>query len=534
MKNLTSLTLAVLLLAPLATLHAAETKRGQSPKTASTPFDTATARAHQDAWAGANEPTVYPPLPNGQFQSDRYVVSVYQGGKSHASFVYRDPNNDPRWLTQWPSDEKLMTAENHFTTFSFSGLVEVQIKLPLRTNIASVVVRPLTKRLEATIRGNTICLLLNEPANLFVEVEGEKRHPLFVFANPPEVNIPSPSDPHVLYFGPGIHDVGLSNGPAQNIDVGKTVYLAGGAYVKGVLKTTGAPGTTTIRGRGILSGIDIPGKHAYHGMIEARRCALHVEGIILLDAPQGYQGIIAYGKGATLENVKMLAWAMESDSGVLGPHSRITNCFFKINDDVLKPIQPGMLFQNNVVWQQMCGSAIMLGWNSIEHGINATVSGLDIIGCDRGVKTRADVTSQAIVSLKNSNGATYTGMTIENIRLEKPAYMLFGLSIKQTDHGWTDDPLYNGGLGCVDGLIFRNITTLQVPARISEFNGNGNVTSSSSGDIKNITFENIQIAGTMVTATNAAKYIVQRGKTSGFRYIVSRRLASEKSADSTQ
>ena len=200
--------------------------------------------------------TVYPALPNNQYRSDRYKVTVYQSGRGLDSYVYSDPNNDLRY----PSDRAFMTLDNHFTTFSFSGQILLQIKLPSRhTEISSVEIRPLSKHLKATISGNTISIPLAEPANFYVEIDGEQRHPLFIFANPPEVNVPAPNDTNVIYFGPGIHDIGIKDNPAQNIAVGKSVYLAGGAYVKGVLMTTGGTGTTTVRGRGILSGINITG-----------------------------------------------------------------------------------------------------------------------------------------------------------------------------------------------------------------------------------------------------------------------------------
>ena len=465
-----------------------------------------------------HELIVYPPLPGNLFLSDRYEVKVVQDGVSRSSYVYRDPNNDPRWRAQWPSDEALMTLENHFTSFSFFGHVVVQIKLPSRKAISSAVVRPLSKNLSAAISGNSIYISLTEPANLFVEIDGEKRYPLFIFANPLEEHVPSPCDPNVVYFGPGVHDVGVRGGTAQSIPVGKTVYLAGGAYVKGVLTITGGTGTTTIRGRGILSGIGIPGLSAYRGMIVAGRGSLIVEGITILDSPQGYQGIIAFGDSSVVQNVKMLSWAMESDSGVLGDRSRITNCFFKINDDVLKPIRKGMLFTDNVVWQQMCGAVIMLGWNSTNQGIDATISGLDVIGCDRGAKTKPDVTTQSIVSLVNSNGAPYTGVMIENVRLETRPYLLFSLDIKQNTHGWVNDSRYNKGIGSVDGLVFRNISMPQSPVRISSFNGNGNVTPESSGDIKTVTFENVRIGGIRLNEQNAGHYLLRSGITSNFVY----------------
>jgi hypothetical protein len=466
----------------------------------------------------ANEVRVYPPLPGNKFMSDRYEVNVIASKVSQNSYVYCSPNNDPRWRTKWPTSEIHMTLENHFTTFSFSGKVLVQIKLPMRTSISSVVIRPLSKKLTASIKGNTITIPLKGPANFFVEIDGEKRYPLFIFANPVEQNIPSPTDTNIIYFGPGIHEIGIENGPMQNIPAGKTVYLAGGAYVKGVLKITNGAKISTIRGRGILSGIDIKGYSAYKGNIEARQGTLHVEGIIILDSPQGYQGIIAHGNGSVVENVKLLSWAMESDSGALGPDSQITNCFFKISDDVLKPTSSGILFKDNIVWQQMCGSAIMLGWNSSSLITGATVSGLDIIGCDVGEISNPKASVLAIINLRNSNGATYKNILIENVRIEKRPYMLIGIAIKQTDPGWVDNPRYNKGLGSIDGIVFRNISMPGVPPRISVLNGNGNVTPESTGDIKNVTFENVIIDGTRLTEKNVDKFISRLANTSGFTY----------------
>lgn len=464
---------------------------------------------------------VYPALPDKKHKSDRYEVTVSDNSISQDSYVYRAPNNDQRWFTFWPDDEVWMTAENHFTSFSFKGSITVKVTLPKRSSISSVVVRPLSEYINASISGNTVTFSLDEPANLYVEIDGEKRYPLFIFANPPEKNIPAENDPGVVYFGPGIHDVGIGGNDAQKIQVGKTVYIAGGAYIKGVLKTTGGTGTTTIRGRGIISGIDIQGLSAYNGMIEAGSGSLIVEGITILDAPQGYQGVIAYGDNSSLENVKMLSWAMESDAGALGQNSQICNCFFKINDDVLKPNSTGMEIRDNVVWQQMCGSVVMLGWNCTEKGIRATISGLDIIGCDRGAKPEADWTNHALINLRNINGATYTGIVIENVRIEKRPFMLFALDVKvtaRTGEHFVTNPLYNKGLGCVDGLTFRNFTMTEVPLSKSYFNGNGNITPESTGDIRNVTFENVDLAGTLLTGENADNYLIRMGNTSNFVY----------------
>ncbi|MEI8204398.1 MAG: hypothetical protein WCH34_15355 [Bacteroidota bacterium] len=473
-----------------------------------------------DYVVGQNALFTYPALPDNLNMSERYQVSVKMTSDNvlKSSYVYKDINNDPRWLTNWPYDEVYMTKENHFTSFSFSGQIVVQVTMPLRTTISTVTVRPLAKNVRATIIGNVITIPISSTGNYYLEVDGEPKFPLFIFANPVETNVPSANDPNVIYYGPGIYDVGYDGGVMQNIPVGKTVYLAGGAYVKGRFKTTGVAGTTTLRGRGILAGTQIPGYSTYKGMIDANSGSVNVEGITILDSPQGYQGIVAYGSNSIVKNVKFVAWAMESDAGQLGTYSTVQDCFFKIGDDILKVNQVGQIFKDNVVWQQMAGSVIQLGWNSTEQGINASVYGLDVIGCDRGAKNTSDGTVQAIVNLKNSSGATYTGVTIENVRIEKRPYMLFGVDIKQTDPNWVNRPEFNVGLGSINGMTFRNITSSIIPTRTSYFNGNGIVNATSSGDIKNVTFENLLVGGTLVTASNASSYITLMGNTNYFNY----------------
>jgi hypothetical protein len=66
-------------------------------------------------------------------------------------------------------------------------------------------------------------------------------------------------------------------------------------------------------------------------------------------------------------------------------------------------------------------------------------------------------------------------------------------------------------------MVFRNITTAEKPLHPSVFDGNGD----EPGTISNVTFENLRIDRDLVTESNAANYVLQRGKTSGFRYTQS-------------
>ena len=76
------------------------------------------------------------PSPGKEFASSEYQVIVYQNDEAQPSFTYQDKNPDAKLA-------KRMTDFNHFTTFSFDGLVQVEVRL-LDATAAGSEVRPLS------------------------------------------------------------------------------------------------------------------------------------------------------------------------------------------------------------------------------------------------------------------------------------------------------------------------------------------------------------------------------------------------------
>ena len=462
---------------------------------------------------------VYPALPDHQYGSELYEVTVTQAGKSLPSYVYksiREAGNSINTATVFTTDA------NHWTSFSFSGAVTVQVKLRDGTAINTAIIRPLSKNVHAEVKNNTVSFKLTAPANVYVELDGKPRDPLFIFANPLEANISTKATPNVIYFGPGVTDLGKE---PLTIAEGQTVYLAGGAYVKGRLQTAGPSGgkAVTIRGRGILSGIDdIAQKSGLFsnfmiGAAPKTALELHVEGIVITDS-HGV-GVLAH-KRLTAENVKLLAWLMQTDGISGGNESLVKDCFLKVNDDGLHFHQSGTKLINNIIWRQNAGSALQMGWNVAQNVDGELCDGLDIIGDDMGrTHLERDWANADVVSLIDIHQhATYKNIVIENVRHEKKPYQLFGVRtmLVLEDKFHTS---YRDGRGSVEGMVFQNITSTEKPLHPSVFDGNG----SEPGTIKNVTFDNLQIGGSLVTPANASTYIVQRGKTSGFRFDASSR-----------
>ena len=171
---------------------------------------------------------------------------------------------------------------------------------------------------------------------------------LHLFGNPPETDVPRPDDPNVIYYGPGIHEVGSLTVPG-----GKTVYVAGGAIVRGVIKPdekfrissysglkTYAPTFTlkgekiVFRGRGIVDGSNCT-THA-RNLLVVRGQDIQIEGVILRDSST-WTIPIRQSDRVTVKNVKLLGYRANSD-GIDICNSRdvtVDSCFIRTLDDLI-------------------------------------------------------------------------------------------------------------------------------------------------------------------------------------------------------
>jgi hypothetical protein len=99
-------------------------------------------------------------------------------------------------------------------------------------------VRPLSYGITPRISGSTMTFTLDRPRNLSIEVNGDIFHNLHLFANPIDENRPKKlKDKNLIYFAPGIHQL---PGDTLNVPSGKTVYVAGGAIVRGCIRAVNA------------------------------------------------------------------------------------------------------------------------------------------------------------------------------------------------------------------------------------------------------------------------------------------------------
>ncbi|MEE9494524.1 MAG: hypothetical protein V3W04_14240 [Gammaproteobacteria bacterium] len=462
----------------------------------------------------------YPAVPG--YKSSRFSIRLIQNTVEKNSFVYQSNNNSK---PAWNGTLNYMQKANHWTTFSFSGSVKVETSRNDGKAIQSCIVRPLSLNIQAVIQGNRCQFTLNKPAQVSVEIDETKmisenfkhvgkitkqivKHALLVFANPLEKNIPQASDANVLYFGPGIHQIGKQYKLANNIQV----YIAGGAYVIGTFRSASAnPKNITIRGRGILSADKLPeGKnennqwrnHSIDFSQGLRGSNLLVEGITITDPLRSC--IISYST-ITLRNIKLFSWRHRSDGITAGNRSVIEDSFIKVQDDNIKLYYSNQKIQRNVIWQQTAGAVFKFAWSLGAVSRGNRIQDIDIIRSDvfndysGQEKDRPELRSSSAIfsAMGFEHNAAFKDAAFKNIRIdEKYLYRLLGLRmVTSHKNEFWGNPHPNASK-TIEDIRFENIRLASVPFKASTLYGN------KGGTIRNIRISGLRINGSLIGSKN--------------------------------
>jgi hypothetical protein len=221
------------------------------------------------------------PAPSGQPQNSEYSVKVREPGDAwHSLDEYR---------VVVGLDTK---SDSTMVSFDAGGPVELSITKTSGT-IGSARVRPRALAIKPTISADrkTATFTLPRPLKVSFEVDGDRRNNVQLFANPIERNVPRAGARRLIYYGPGIHVI--PGNQIRDIPSHTTVYLAGGAVVRGSLRIRNAH-DVVVRGRGILTLPDDKGPPAAILLVHASRVGIrditvvgtHVTGIDLYNSHQ--------------------------------------------------------------------------------------------------------------------------------------------------------------------------------------------------------------------------------------------------------
>lgn len=257
--------------------------------------------------------------PAGEVLSSEYEV-VAQGNKVdvYSARVLDPPFAGQQWNYGGPYA---------FANFDMEGRVTVRVTA--KRSLKDAMVRPQFPDVQLKpVDDHTVSITFRSARKVSFEPDG-KNGPLLLFANPMEKNAPKAGAPNVIYYGPGIHQAGRV-GVGDN----QTVYLAGGAVVKGAIVAQGS--NIRILGRGILDGSDYEWrKGPANFTVSITGTNVEVSGITIRGSSH-WTIVPRASHNVTVRNVKLCGSRVQNDDGINPCNSQevlITDCFIRSDDD---------------------------------------------------------------------------------------------------------------------------------------------------------------------------------------------------------
>jgi hypothetical protein len=346
----------------------------------------------------------FPDIP-GRTPSDKYICRVRQVGSDEwkSAFVIQtkcknnpDENTPPtgadngyfKILDGWSAS---------FIAFEFSGTsVEVEISKVGGAAITKAMVRPVGHASAATIVNGKAYIVFDKPANVNVDIDGQmedkytgmnyagpKIHTISLFGNPvykepvstnPRVISLNPGETiplgtstawDTIYFKPGIHNIGTP----YTIHSNKVLYIPGNAIVHGTIHPKNAWGNDaskkwSVYGSGAISGENIlwtgdDNKNAKTFTYQAE--AARMEGFVVMDPANHTFNMNHTGPDASVnvyKNIKVFGWRKNSDGVNAFRNSTITDCFFRVQDDVFYYGGDNVKISNCVTWNDANGAVV--------------------------------------------------------------------------------------------------------------------------------------------------------------------------------
>ncbi|KAF6799468.1 glycoside hydrolase family protein [Colletotrichum sojae] len=137
-------------------------------------------------------------------------------------------------------------------SFDLRGPVTVRVKYTAGT-VKKAAIRPHSLGIPASVEGDEITFSLDRARDVMLEITGYKWKAVHLLVNTINANAPTHDTDDIWYFGPGINQGSayskINDGVNLMVRSGKTVYLAGGAFITWVT-SIGANGFSLSAGEG--------------------------------------------------------------------------------------------------------------------------------------------------------------------------------------------------------------------------------------------------------------------------------------------
>ena len=410
------------------------------------------------------------PVPQGIYyarHNDDYTVKVRQVGEKDWVDLYE-------YNVKVDMDTK---SDATMVQFDFSGKVEVLVQKN-NGEIRSAVVRPLSKGIQPEIDGNFLLFTIDKPQKLSVEFNGDRLNNLHVFANPIIKNVPDKNDPNVMYFEAGIHEPTDTAGKCFRIPSNTTVYLEGGAVLKGCL-TCDSVENVKILGHGMLL-------EPQQGISIAYSRNVLIDGVTVVN-PRHYTVSGGQSTGITIKNLKSFSCKGWSDGidMMCCCQVLVDNVFMRNSDDCIALYNhrwnwwggsSDITVQNSILWADVAHPDSPTG-EVIE---NLTFRHIDILEHDED-----DPIYQGCMTVDCGDKNQVRNVLFEDIRVENiQEGRLFYVKVRFNEK-YDKQP----GSG-IDGITFRNITYTGVGENPSLIQG-----LDKERTVQNVTLENVVING---------------------------------------
>jgi hypothetical protein len=426
------------------------------------------------------------PMPADEPRSADFKVEA-DGQPVFVGVVHVASADDQR---RWKSMDDAPNWTNYYehasvASFDMRGPVKL-IRVICPNEVKQAKVLPTSYGVTPHIDGREVTFSIEHPGSITLEVNGDATASLHLFANPWETNVPDVTSSNVIYFGPGIHEVRET----IKVDSGKTLYLAGGAVLRGIgrdgpiVEMMGS--NVTLRGRGIIDGGLTP-THT-RNILYIHANDVLVEGVMLRDSST-WNVPIRRSSRVELTNVKVFGCRANSDGFDICNSTDVTvhDCFLRTLDDLIvvksdkgQGVVKHVVVKNCVLWNEVA-HALSIGAELRDNVDDVLFEDCDVIH---------DIGREWTLRIYHCDSATISNVRFENIRVEE-SRRLISLWINKAI--WSRE----AERGHIQGVTFRDIravTNRKPPVELRGFDA--------THAIDDVTFDHLNINGLPLAAND--------------------------------
>lgn len=267
------------------------------------------------------------------------------------------------------------------------------------------------------------------------------------------------------YFGPGYYDLSKTHNGSVTVSGGRSIYIAGGAVLKGQITISGAG--SSIKGHGIVFQSD----DGSGSQLNVNNCTQgEIDGPVFYRYRiRGWQTTYTYSSNMTIKNIKVICVYGGSTDGMdfQGCHDlSFDNCFVRANDDAIAvkglcsgdpkdaPPEKNLSFNNFQIWSSANGG-FNIGAETTCYYENIRFTNSEVLCSFDGIGLNGSMDDRAALNICALHGTYFKDILYENIYINR-CERLIGVSFKdsfwygtlQGDQSWP---------GEIKGITYRNI-----------------------------------------------------------------------------